>query len=163
MRSPDDILQSLCQREDCSFWPAFGLPTLPSGLLLPPDLATFYTRFGGCRLFGTPTDPRYELLPPRDFVQIGIPIWGQPTREPLQESWFALANVRDGDFIAIDCHPSRLGYCYDAFHETLDDLACCQVIAHGFTEFLHRSCESRDEAWWLGDRFPMYGYADALR
>jgi cell wall assembly regulator SMI1 len=113
-------------------------------------------------MFGPPSAPRYQILPPEGFVQIGIAIYGHPTHEPLQESWFALADVQDGNYIAIDCHPARLGLCYDAFHETIDDLDYCKIVSRSFTELMNRAADSGDEAWWLGDKFEMYGYADKL-
>jgi hypothetical protein len=158
----EDILNELQSREDCIFRPATGLPVLPDGLILPPDLAAFYSRFSEAKLFGNPADPRYHIQPPAEFVQIGMAILGEPTSQPLQQSWFALAHVLDGNYIAIDCHPSRLGYCYDAFHETIDDLNYCRVIARSFTELMNRAAAARDEAWWLGEGFEGYGYADKL-
>lgn len=163
MRSLDDLLDELLSRDDCVFRPPTRLPTLPDGLQLPADLAQFYTRFGGARLFGEPADPRYQIPLPEGFVQIGVAIYGEPTGEPVQRSWYALAHVQDGNFIAIDCHPSRLGYCYDAFHETIDDLSYCTVIARSFTELLERAAVAGEEAWWLEDGFEGYGTADELR
>jgi hypothetical protein len=162
MRSLDDILNELAARGDCTFRAATRMPALPDGLQLPPDLATFYSHFSEARLFGDASDPRYHIPPPDEFLQIGIAIYGQPTSQPVQRSWFALAHVQDGNYIAIDCHPSRLGYCYDAFHETIDLLDYCKIIAHSFTEFMNRAIEAGDDAWWLSDRFETYGYADKL-
>jgi hypothetical protein len=162
MRSIDDIFDELQMRGDCVFRPAAGMPVLPDGLELPPDLAAFYLRFGGAKLFGDPADPRYQIPPPEEFVPIGIAIYGQPTSAPVQKSWFALAHVLDGNYIAIDCDPSRLGNCYDAFHETIEDLSYCNVIARSFTELMNRAVEARDHAWWLDETFEGYGYADKL-
>jgi hypothetical protein len=162
MRSLDAIIDQLLKREDCRFRPATGLPILPPGLLLPPDLAAFYSRFSEAILFGTPADPRCHIQRPDNFVEIRIAIYNQPTTVPQQRSWFALADVLDGDYIAIDCHRARLGYCYDVFHETASDLDYCKIVARSFSEFMDRVAEAGDEAWWLHDRFEMYGYADTL-
>jgi hypothetical protein len=162
MRTLDDILNDLQSRDDCIFRLASGLPALPVGLHLPPDVAAFYSRFSEAKLFGGSSDPCYQIPAPEEFVQIGIAIHGQPTSAPVQRSWFALAHVQDGNYIAIHCSPSRLGYCYDAFHETIDLLDHCKVIAHSFTELMNRASEAGNEAWWLGDRFETYGYADKL-
>ena len=70
--------------------------------------------------------------------------------------------MQDGNYFAIDCHPSRLGNCYDAFHETIDLLDYCKVIARSFTELMNRAAEDRDNAWWLDEKFKGYGYADKL-
>jgi cell wall assembly regulator SMI1 len=111
-------------------------------------------------MFGQPSDPRYRISSPEDFVEIGMAIYGEPMGRPPQDSWYSLADVQDGNYIAIDCHPARLGLCYDIFHETASDLGNCRIIARSFSEFLQRAALSGDDAWWLGDRFEMYGYAD---
>jgi hypothetical protein len=162
MRSLDVILDELRSRGDCVFRPATRLPTLAEGLVLPPDLAAFYARFGEAKLFGRTSDPRYHILPANEFMQIGHAVYGERCRTPLQASWYALAHVQDGNYIAIDCHRDRLGYCYDVFHETANELDYCKVIARSFTELMNRAVEAGDEAWWLGDRFETYGYADKL-
>lgn len=95
-------------------------------------------------------------------MPIGYAIMGQPTSNLVQQSWFALAHVQDGNYIAIDCYPDRIGLCYDAFHETIDMLDYCKVIATSFTELLDRAAQAGDEAWWLTDSFATYGYADEL-
>lgn len=162
MRSLAEIMTELQARNDCLFGPGSELPTIGAGLVLPADLREFYSRFSEARLFGEKDDPRYRILPPGEFVQIGEAIYGQETSHPFQRSWYALAHVRDGNYIAIDCHPDRAGYCYDAFHETVDQLDYCGVIALSFTELMNRAAEAGDEAWWLGDRFRLYGNADAI-
>ena len=160
LRNIDDILDELQGRKDCVFLPSAGLPTLSEGLRLPDDLRRFYERFSEARLFGDRSDPRYHIPPPGEFVQIGFAIYSQPTSNAVQRSWYALAHVRDGNYIAIDCAPSRLGYCYDAFHETLDDLSYCGVIARSFTELMNVAAAAGDSAWWLREGFKGYGHAD---
>jgi len=160
LRSIHQILDELQARHDCHFQPATRLPELPDGLLLPDDLQAFYSRFSEARLFGNFYDPRYHIQRPEEFVQIGVAILGNESREPIQRSWYALAHVQDGNYIAIDCHPDRLGYCYDAFHETIHLLDYCQVIARSFTELVNRAAATGDDAWWLRNDLKMYGYAD---
>ena len=160
MKPLDQVLDEMQRRDDCNFVSATRLPALPSGLLLPTDLAVFYRRFGGGKMFGKPSAPRYRILSPEDFVEVGMAIYGEPIGKPPQDSWYSLADVQDGNYIAIDCHPARLGLCYDVFHESASDLAGCQVIARSFSEFMHRAALSGDDGWWLGDRFEMYGNAD---
>jgi hypothetical protein len=166
MRPLHDVLDGLVARGDCTFGRSRGLPVLPEGLKLPADLAMFYARFGEARLFGRASDsgrisnPLYHFLPPNAFVQIGLAIIGEETPEPLQRSWYALAHVQDGNYLAIDCYPRRLGYCYDAFHETVCDPSYCKVIARSFTELMNVAAEEENRAWWLTRE--RYGYANAL-
>jgi hypothetical protein len=156
------ILDHLAKRSDCILLPSSGLPTLPSPCRCPPDLAWFYSQCGGAELFGSAHDRRYRIPSPSRFTQIGAAIYNAPMPDPRQHTWFTLADVQDGDYIAIDCHPARLGYCYDVFHETASELAHCRVLALSFTEFLTRAAECGDSAWWLEDDYQGYGFADSL-
>jgi hypothetical protein len=162
VKSLSEILDLLISTAECSFRPATHLPKIEPALILPPDLAEFYSRFSEARLFGPVSDPRYHILPPAEFVRIGLVVYGQQSSNPLQHSWYALAHVQDGNYIAIDCHPSRVGYCYDVFHETADDLSYCQIIALSFTELLNLAAIAGDSAWWLKEDVKGYGYADKL-
>ncbi len=162
MRSIGKVLEELQARSNCVFKPGNLLPSVPEGLRLPRDVATFYSRFSEARLFEKPGDSRYRIVRPAEFVPIGQAILGRASCVPLQYSWFALADVLDGNYLAIDCDPDRLGYCYDAFHETIERLDYCKVIARSFTELMNRALEAGDEAWWLGERFETCGYADRL-
>jgi len=158
MKSIVDILTPLQCRADCDFRPATFVPPLPASLVLPNDVAAFYGRWSEARLFG-PDDPRYHLLPPPEFLQVGYAVCGERSPNPVQHSWFAFAHVRDGNYMAIDCNPSRLGLCYDVFHETAGDPSYCKVVARSLTEFLDSAVRNESVAWWLEDRFKGYGYA----
>lgn len=161
MRSLDEIIEELNSREDCVFRPATRLPDLPPGLTLPHDLALFYSRFSEARLSGR-DDPSYHISAPSGFVNIGIAVCGEHTRHPVQDFWFALAHVQDGNYFAIDLHPSRLGRCYDIFHETyLPDE--CKIIALSFTELMNQIAAADDDCWWLDEKFLGYGYGAKLR
>lgn len=79
MKPLDQILDELQRRGDCRFVRPTRLPALPSGLLLPSDLAAFYGRFGGGEMFGSRADPRCRILSAAEFVEIGMVIYGEPT------------------------------------------------------------------------------------
>jgi hypothetical protein len=160
MRPLSAILSELRARSDCTFQSATRLPDLPNGLTLPEDLKAFYQEFSEARLFGDPSDPEYTISKPEEFVQIGVAIMDELSSNPVQHSWYALAHVQDGNYIAIDCHPDRLGYCYDAFHETIDDLSYCTVIARSFTELMNAAISAGDSTWWLEEDFEGYGTAE---
>src|SRR5436190_21183044 len=158
----DDILTELQSREDCDFRSATRPPALPPDVRLPDDLAMFYSQFSEARLFG-PDDPRCHISAPADFVNIGLAVCSERTTDPVQEYWYALAHVRDGNYFAIDLHPSRLGRCYDVFHECFLDMPDeCAIIALSFTELLQRTAAAGDNAWWLAG-FKGYGYGAELR
>jgi antitoxin YokJ len=100
-----------------------------------------------------------------EFVQVGMAIIGEATGDGVERSWYALADVQDGNYLAIDLHPQRLGRCYDCFHETFGEPGYCAVIALSFAELLNRLAAAGDSAFWLEDDFHSYGDAyddDAL-
>ena len=159
MKSLQQLLDELEACSDCYFYPPSRVPVVPSDLLLPPDLVTFYRRFGEARLFGDQRDPRCHLLPPDEFVQVGKAIEGEATTTGIERSWYALAHVQDGNYIAIDLLPTRLGWCYDCFHETYREPGYCTVITRSFTELLQCFADAGNCAFWLKDSF--HGYGDA--
>jgi hypothetical protein len=160
MKSYDELIAELQTRPNCHFRPATRLPVTPRDLQLPPDVIRFYQRFSEARLFGDSCDPRYQILPPEKFVQIGEAVpGGEATTVGIEQSWYALVDVRDGNFFGIDLLPERLGWCYDCFHETYGMAGYCKVLAQSFTELLNYIVEGGDKAFWLADDF--HGYGDA--
>jgi hypothetical protein len=159
MKSFEDIIADLLSRVDCHFHRETGLPQIPADLRLPSDLTAFYARFSEAQLFGDPLDPRCHLLPPDEFVQVGAAIIGQATNEGIERSWYALAHVQDGNYLAIDLLPARLGWCYDCFHETYGEPGDCKVISLSFTELLNRLADAGDSPFWLDPNFTGYGDA----
>jgi hypothetical protein len=157
LKSLEQTVDELQSRPDCHFRPAAGKPSIPSDLRLPPDLASFYERFSEARLFCEDGDPRQSILPPHEFVQVGTYIFGYPTTEGIERTWYAIANVQDGNFLAIDLLPDRVGRCYDCFHETYGLPGHCKVIALSFTELLNRLAEASGKPFWLH----VEGYGDA--
>ncbi len=158
MQSVLNILAPLQNRADCDFRAATVVPTILASLYLPDDVAAFYKQWSEARLFG-PDDPRYHLLPPAEFLQVGFAVYGERSPNPAQHTWFAFAHVRDGNYMAVDCDPMHLGWCYDVFHETADDPSYCKIVARSFAEFLAKSVAHGDAAWWLEAGSTDYGYA----
>lgn len=129
-------------------------------MVLPPDVAAFYRRFSEAQLYDPRhCDPRCAILPPEEFVQVGESILGEPTTVGVERSWYALAHVMDGNYIAIDLLPGRLGRCYDCFHETYGDRGYCNIIALSFTEFLNHLVAADGGHYWLESGHPNYGDA----
>jgi hypothetical protein len=160
MKSFDEIVAELRGRPDCHFRPATRLPVLPPDLRLPPDLAAFYERFSEARLFISDRgEARCSIQSPEELVQVGQVILGCPTVEGIERSWYAVVNVCEGDYVAIDLLPERLGRCYDCFHETYGWPGYCTVIALSFTELLNCLAEMDDWLFWLDDAFQGYGDA----
>ena len=163
MKSLEELLALLQSRADCQFSRPSGLPSIPPDFRLPDDLAAFYEQFSEAGLFSDDGfDPRCHILPPDQFAQVGSFILGEATTTGIECSWFALADVRDGNYIAIDLLPSRLGWCYDCFHETYGDPSYCEVIALSFTELLNHLADAEDRLFWLEDDFKGYGNAESF-
>lgn len=160
MKSIADLLADLRSRADCHFTSATHLPSIPPDLQLPLDLAAFYQQFSEANLFSDDgIDPPCRLVPPAEFVPVGIAIMGEPPETRIERSWYAVADVRDGNYLAIDLLPSRLGRCYDCFHESYGEPGYCTVIALSFTELLNRIAEAEGNAFWLDEDFEGYGDA----
>ena len=160
MKSLNGIIARLQSRQDCRFEPGNRLPTIPPPLQLPVDLIEFYQRFTEARLFGGEgEESRCRILPPEEFVQVGEAIMGQPTTVGLEQSWYALADVQDGNYLGIDLAHDRLGRCYDCFHETYGEPGYCKVIALSFTELLEQIAAAEGESFWLAEGFNGYGDA----
>ncbi|MGC3970938.1 MAG: SMI1/KNR4 family protein [Pirellulales bacterium] len=160
MKTFEAVIAELRFRQDCRFESATTLPQIPVDFALPADLAQFYGQFSEARLFSDDGyDPRCHILPPQKFVQVGSAICGEPTELAPERSWYSLAHVRDGNFIGIDLSPTRLGWCYDCFHETYGEPGYCKVIARSFTELLNQLLISKNEAFWLSKDFRGYGDA----
>ncbi len=160
MKSFDDIITELQGRADCRFLPSTRFPVVPSGLQLPPDLIAFYQRFSEARLFSDDGyDPRCHIVKPEELIQVGEAIMGEPTTTGIERSWYAIADVRDGNYFGIDLLPQRLGRCYDCFHETYGSPGYCKVIALSFTELLNSLAKAGDEPFWLAAGFRGYGDA----
>lgn len=144
--------------------PPAGRPALPSGLALPSDLLEFYDLCGGVTLFADyKCAGHIELLPPHRFQRIDLAINGECFATGPFQWWYALADVRDGNYVAIDLNPDHAGNCYDAFHETFAMPGYVKVVAVSFTDFVQRLLNHHDDStYWLQDDFEDLGEAFAL-
>lgn len=146
--------------------PPHGLPLVPSALVLPLDLRRFFEVAGGCVVYGQRPCSAARIVPPEEFQRIDVAISGEEIVPGPFEYWFTIADVADGNYIAIDLHPDHQGLCYDCFHETFTFPGEVRVIADSFSDLLHRLLRhDKDSAFWLeegfqplGDAFSLYGY-----
>jgi len=159
MKSLAETIDLLQSREDCQFESGNTLPAILPPLLMPADLMEYYQRFSQARLFIGEYGQRCRILRPEEFVQIGEAILGTATTDGVEHSWFAVADVQDGNYLGIDLAPDRLGRCYDCFHETYGMPGYCKVIALSFTELLEQIAAAEGEPFWLADSFNGYGDA----
>lgn len=146
--------------------PPNGLPVVPSTLELPPDLRRFYEVAGGSVVYGQRKCSPARIVAPEEFQRVDLAISGEEIVPGPFEYWFAIADVADGNYIAIDLHPDHQGLCYDCFHETFAIPGEVRIIADSFTDLLHRLLRhDEDSSFWLeesfqplGEAFTLYGY-----
>jgi hypothetical protein len=164
MSSIRSILDEIRRTPNCEFSPSRGLPALPGGLVLPADLREFYELAGGAILFSERVCPgRVRIVDPDEVQRIDLAITGDQLATGPFEWWFAIADVMDGNYIAIDLNPERAGLCYDAFHETFAMPGYVNVIASSFSDLLRRLLDHKeDSTYWLQECFKPLGEAFAL-
>lgn len=158
------LIAQIGSTPDCSLMPATGLPSLPSGLDLPPDLRQFYELCGGCVIYGRRIRPApARIVGPQELQRIDLTICGDTISPGPFQFWFAIADVADGNYIAIDLHPHHRGKCYDCFHETFTIPGYVNIIASSFADLLSRLLRhTEDSSFWLEDDFQALGEAFRL-
>jgi hypothetical protein len=136
-------------------------------MTLPPDLCEFYLLAGGMVLFSNSDNGGVvRILAPENVERIDVAIYGEPLAAGPFCWWYAIADVEDGNYIAIDLNPEHQGLCYDAFHETIQAPGYINIIANSFTDLLRRLLKHKEDwSYWiqdgfepLGEAFLRYGY-----
>ena len=151
-----DIVRSL---PDCVVLAPLGQPTLRAGDELPEDLREFYQKCGGVRLF---TSARYpiDIVRPDEMTRANPEIVARECPDDISDAWYVAARGGSEEALSIDCHPERLGRCYDSFWDRHGVVGDCAVVATSFSDLLERLVDARGGYWyWLEDTF--VGYGDA--
>jgi hypothetical protein len=122
-----------------------------AGWRLDPELRAFYLHCDGADLFQKPDSP-YRLLPLSRIVRVRQAILGRDTDEAGPAAWYALCDVGDSDYVAVDTSRAENGLypLLDCFHETFTEPGSCTRIASSFSEFLQRALSSGGRLYWLG-------------
>lgn len=125
---------------------------------IPIDLRSFFLECNGARLFEDYDSP-FEVVPIEEFHSTSIDVFGEVKAEWAPTEWYSVANVRDGNYIALDLASvdGDAGEYLDAFHETLGQDGYQTIIAKSFTELLSDALESGGEHYWLDESFKGYG------
>ena len=134
------------------------------GVALPADVRDFYERAGGAVLFSerVVAGP-IRILGPGEVQRIDQVIIGEPFASGPFQWWFAIVEVGDRNYIAIDLSPEHLGLCYDAFRETFARPGYMNVIAGSFSDLLGRLLAHKvDTTYWLQEDFQPLGEGFAL-
>ena len=111
------------------------MPDVRPAERLPDDLVEFYRVCGGAVLFEQSTYS-LRIASPRDFTRANPEIVGAEAPDDISDSWYIVARGGGTEALSIDCHPARLGRCYDSFWDRHGVRGDCAVVAMSFTELL---------------------------
>ncbi len=151
-----DLVETMRERNDCKVLSPEGIPVVD--LALPLDLKEFYGLCGGAELFKE-ADYTITIVPPDEFRRANPVIVGQDCSNDISFDWFVVGKS-EGDYITIDLNDSRLGRCYDSFHETHGVVGECRILALTFESLLDQLLKGQGDYWyWLQDDFEFLGDA----
>ena len=156
----DALVARIATDPECELYPPAGKPSLEPGLELPPDLARFYERCGGCALF-PPSAYGVEISPPGQLVRINEELLHEAFPDDPSHGWFTIGRTQGTDTVAsVDLRPGRLGRCYLALFDRHGIVGGCPVIARSFTELLTRLYADGGDHWyWFREGFESLGDA----
>jgi hypothetical protein len=179
-----DLIEEIRHTPYCIVHPPAGLPALREDHCLPDDLYQFYELCSGVRLFDDsslldmlgPDDPEPEgflpsplnIIPPGEIVLTNLRIFDfddseefQPPEDDLSWFWYVIGNRYDSvsSLVSIDCHPTRLGWCYDSYW--VQHPYQSSIVAHSFTELLTHALRntSYEQPYWELPTFTPLGTA----
>lgn len=128
-------------------------------LKLPIDLIKFYTICNGVELF-LGEDFSYRILGIDELEKANKIILNENYEDDISNNWYVIATDYNGDYIAIDLSSHKLGWCYDAYHETYALIGDMPIIAKSFTELLVNLYQSNGKvSYWNINNFVSYGDA----
>ncbi len=133
------LLDEIRRNPTCVIHSPVGLPYVRPQYTLPGDVVAFYTLCGGIDFFSTSGAPTC-IVPPPQFVPANPVIaFTEEGYDDISDAWHLLAGISNGDYIVVDCDPTRLGRCYDGNHETYGLGGQTPIIAGSFSEFIERT------------------------
>ncbi|WP_404366027.1 SMI1/KNR4 family protein [Corallococcus coralloides] len=120
------------------------------GWRLDPDLRAFYLHCDGADLFDR-VDPAFSFAPLSELRRARIVMSQDDTDRSGPASWYALCEVRDGNYILLDVSQQHDGRypLRDGFREGFPDPSQCPRIARSFSEFLAGALRSNGRWFWL--------------
>lgn len=165
-----NILEKIQQDKNCKLLERKNSENKVNLSHLPDDLNYFFSHYDGIEFF---MEKSYgiKIVGLEEFVNAnnyfypeGDVIW-EELENDISNAWYIIAKSEEmGQYITIDLHSERLGYCYDSFLETHANPGDSPIIAKTFTELLENIFQMQGEDWfWLKEDFESYGdaYDDA--
>jgi len=154
------------------YWhPKENLPNIQKHHKLLPGLIEIYQCCNGFDLFdsGDYHFPIFfskseEFIPFNDFYYEKEMLEEAKEEEDyetwISHDWYVLADIDNGNRIAIDLNPARYGYCYLANWETYHMEGYMPIIAKSVQEFIERCLENEDDYfYWEKEDFKSHGDA----
>ncbi|WP_313584977.1 SMI1/KNR4 family protein [Lacrimispora sp.] len=138
-----------------------GYPILKNGHVLPDDMKEFYSICGGIVCYIERGGFPIEILSPINVKHANLLLVGEEYEEDISSSWYLIADAEDGNYISIDCDPSRLGRCYESFEYSHAVAGNCPIIAMSFTELLNNIFSYKGDYFFWKDNPSFLVHGDA--
>jgi hypothetical protein len=133
------IIRQIQETPNCKVYPSVGKPILRVGHKLPDDLDWFYQMYGGMEIHDGEIYG-HRIVPPSEFVPINTIMFpGYPEGEwpeDRSDDWYTIAENYNGDYLAVDLNPERVGRCYNCFYEIHCMPGEQAVVALSFTDLV---------------------------
>lgn len=163
-------MKRIIQNKHISVYPACGLPTLQHGHTLPKKLVELYQLYGGMGIFDGELCRTY-ISTPHEFISANEWSYEKGFLEELKRedenyhlwkshTWYKFAYMENGDFIVIDLHEDKLGWCYacNVGNYDYDEDGDMPIIAKSPKEFIERTLQMDGEMfYWEEKSFKPYG------
>ncbi|NOK36815.1 SMI1/KNR4 family protein [Corallococcus exercitus] len=119
------------------------------GWRLDADLRAFYLHCDGADLFDR-AGPAFSFPPLSELRRARVVMSQDDTDKAGPASWYAICEVRDGNFILLDVSQQHDGRypLRDGFREGFPNPTQCQ-ISSSFSEFLEGALRSNGRWFWL--------------
>jgi antitoxin YokJ len=159
----NELIHRIASEADCRIFSPCGIPDISTrGLVLPPDVTTFYERCGGMELFPSARFG-FGIVGPDEFVPSNPLLLGDfylknkiAIDADQSSAWHLIARgTTSNQFITIDLNVSKSGYCYDGFWEVYGTQNS-KVLARNFTELIERLYAARGtDLYWEHNNFDL--------
>lgn len=165
------ILESLNDVKDKKIYSSKGLPKIKTKHEIKGEIKEYFEQFGGIELFPNKKSP-VTLVNKKQFVPMNDNFYTKENKKMFKEeeedyeewishNWYALADIENGNYIAIDLSPERYGYCYLAEWEVYVLRNENPIIALSLKEFIERTIETKGKKYyWEEKDFKSYGDAN---
>ncbi len=160
-----ELLERIAHDPDCVVFPPVGQPSVAPPQVVPEDARTFYELCGGL-IIGRSAFFQARIVGPDEWTLATNKILGdevaaivrQEQREDRSWDWYIIAEIENGEYLALDCGLLHNGRCYDAHWETYGAPGDMAVVATSMTMLIESVYEHKGQHWyWLEPGFHSLG------